>query len=260
MGPSASLSSLKNLPYGDSWQQLISYFLGCVLLVHSLFKGQNLTYLLKITISLVNGQGSDSLTSLSFLLVTLIIVGYCANFFSSPPLWLGSWFHSWPLGKDIWFRPVRLLSGHRFLVTRCECWQSREDRFLCWRPLRYLPLFAIIVCWGIGSEDIFFFFLPGIGMRNHLAQHDIWGSRLVLYFCPTEVKSTFGESAMCIRQIKVNQAFWYKSLSLFNPVWIGFQLLTTEIIFTDNFQSNFFESQWVGWPYNLLFKSGLLTE
>ena len=35
--------------------------------------------------------------------------------------------------------------------------------------------------------------------------------------CPIEVKSTFGESAMCIRQIKVNQAFGV-NLSLFNPV------------------------------------------
>ena len=75
------LSSLCNLPYGDSWQQLDHYSLGCAL-VHSLFKGQNLTYLLKTTISLVNGQGSDSPTSLS---LSFGYLDYCWVFVPTLP-------------------------------------------------------------------------------------------------------------------------------------------------------------------------------
>lgn len=41
--------------------------------------------------------------------------------------------------------------------------------------------------------------------------------------CPTGVKSTFGESAMCIRQIKVNQAF---GVNLFH------YLIQFELVFT----------------------------
>ena len=54
------------LPDGVSWRRLDQCSLGCVL-VYSLFKGRNLTCLLK-TISIVNGQEGDAPTSFSLSL------------------------------------------------------------------------------------------------------------------------------------------------------------------------------------------------